>query len=102
MLPPQRSRGVGVTLKHEDYSYCGRACCSARWGKQVVVFFSVPIHVNTTLGSPVLLLRVDPVVASMNISAGEALTEATGTGLRSSRLFPGLTQFVDVGAGASR
>ncbi len=56
---------------------------------QVVLHFSVPVSVDTTSGSPVLLLRVDP-------------TTADAVGERSAEYIPGLTQFVDVGVDAAR
>lgn len=56
---------------------------------QVVLHFTAPVSVDTTLGSPVLLLRVDP-------------TTTDTDGIRSAEYIPGLTQFVDVGVDASR
>lgn len=56
---------------------------------QVVLHFTAPVSVDTTSGSPTLLLRVDP-------------TTADAVGWRSADYIPGLTQFVDVGVDASR
>lgn len=85
----------GVDLPTEKYCRC---CCFPRPPieafvsillVQVVLYFTVPVSVDTALGSPTLLLRVDP-------------TTTDAAGLRSAEHIPGLTQFVDVGVDASR
>lgn len=62
---------------------------------QVVLHFTAPVHVNTTQGSPILLMRMDP-------SNTTTSTNNTDDGVRHAEHVPGLTQFVDVGVDALR
>lgn len=64
---------------------------------QVVLHFSAPIHVNTTLGSPYLFIVVDSANTTTTNNAN-----TTDTGLRYAMHSSGLTQFVDIGVDASR
>lgn len=63
--------------------------------------FTADVNVNTTQGSPVLLLRVDPTNATVDSTSTSVLNSSVD-GVRQAEYIPGLTQFVDVGVDASR
>lgn len=93
-LPKQYAAVLGFYIK----TVASIVCCDAYGrplSRQVVLHFTAPIYTNTTLGSPVLLLRVDPTIANTTADAAD-------DGMRYAVHSPGLTQFVDVGVDASR
>lgn len=67
----------------------------------MVVHFSSPVHVDTSLGIPVLNLRLDEANKSEGANSTTTST-ANVDGIRIAGYTPGLTQFVDVGVGATR
>lgn len=66
-----------------------------------MLHFTEPISVNTTLGNPSLLLRVDPTMSNTTTLNSTVFNDTDG-GIRYAEHIPGLTQFVDVGVDASR
>ncbi|CAM9188184.1 unnamed protein product, partial [Discosporangium mesarthrocarpum] len=73
---------------------------------EVVVHFTSDIHVNTTQGSPALLLVVDPSWSNVSTTNSSSFSNTSAVmidnGLRVAVHSPGRTQFVDVGVDASR
>ncbi|CAM9804617.1 unnamed protein product, partial [Scytosiphon promiscuus] len=68
---------------------------------EIVLHFTADVNVNTTQGSPVLLLRVDPTNTTNVDSSSTSVLNSGVDGVRYAEHIPGLTQFVDIGVDAS-